>query len=94
MKCVTCHMIPSSGVYADGSCRRCGQKPIMESDSPFASFGVEKPLKNSLTIHVMFCDVCHYVWKAPTETTRCINCKGNGECARSLVSYKTEVRIT
>ena len=67
---------------------------LVEADSPFASFGVEKPLKTSLIIHVNFCDVCHHVWKAPKEATECINCKGNGPCARSLVSYQTEVRIT
>lgn len=66
----------------------------MHPDSPFASHATATPSKPSRTVHVNFCTVCHYVWKAPAAATRCINCKGNGECARSLVSYETEVPIT
>lgn len=67
---------------------------VMDPSSPFASQPATAPIKPSRAVHVNFCTVCHHVWKAPAAAKTCINCKGNGECARSLISYETEVRIT
>lgn len=66
----------------------------MDHDSPFASRKAARAIASTRTIHVNFCTVCHHVWKAPAASKTCINCKGNGECAKSLVSYQTEVPIT
>lgn len=64
----------------------------MDPDSPFRAMNeVRMPMNR--TIHVNFCDVCHHVWKAPAAATVCINCKGNGESARSLASYVGDVPI-
>lgn len=70
----------------------------MEPDSPFAGHATATPVKPSRIVHVNFCDVCHHVWKAPAAAISCINCKGinckgNGDCARSLVSYMAKARI-
>lgn len=70
---------------------------MMDPESPFANRPMsviinDRPKSNRI-VHVNFCEVCHYVWKAPAAAKTCVNCKGNGECARSLVSYKTEVFI-
>lgn len=66
----------------------------MERDSPFFARTTAERGKPSRIVHVNFCAVCHYVWKAPAAATTCVNCKGNGLTARSLVSYETEVPIT
>lgn len=66
----------------------------IDPSSPFASFKNAKSTGPSRIIHVNFCSACHHVWKAPAAATVCINCKGNGPTARSLVSYETEVPIT
>ena len=66
---------------------------MIDPDSPFAAHETRKPLKPSRRVHVNFCDVCHHVWKAPAAAKMCINCKGNGLTARSLVSYETEVPV-
>lgn len=66
----------------------------MDPSSPFAGMPTSTSTKPSRIIHVNFCAVCHHVWKAPSEAATCINCKGNGLTARSLVSYETEVPIT
>lgn len=63
----------------------------MDPNSPFAHFNNQESIGPTKTIHVNFCSVCHHVWKAPSAAKFCINCKGNGECARSLISYETEV---
>ena len=65
----------------------------MEPHSPFANFEHSKPIAPSRIIYVLFCDICHHVWKAPAEAKICINCIGNGETVRSLASYKTETPI-
>lgn len=67
---------------------------MMDPNSPFARFEKTEVKTQTRTIHVNFCTICHYVWKAPTAAKTCINCIGNGECATSLVSYETEVPIT
>lgn len=68
----------------------------MDEDSPFAR--LTEPAKTTIgdkrTIHILFCEVCHYNWKAPAETKTCINCKGNGETVRSLVSYEIDIPLT
>ena len=67
---------------------------MIDPASPFADRETTVPVTRTRLVHVNFCSVCHYVWKAPAEARTCINCKGNGLTARSLVSYETEVQIT
>lgn len=66
----------------------------MDPNSPFA--GMSKPQSNkSGQIHVLYCENCHYVWKAPAETKKCVNCRGYGDdTVRSLVAYKSGIPIT
>lgn len=66
----------------------------MDPSSPFARQPTFVPKCKPRTVHVNFCSACHYVWKAPAAATTCVNCKGNGESARSLVSYRSEVPLT
>lgn len=67
----------------------------MDPSSPFyrGKHLEPQPITTTRVVHVNFCSVCHYVWKAPAEARTCINCKGNGESAMSLVSYLTEVGV-
>ncbi len=68
---------------------------MIDPESPFAKLGHTAPERSARKIvHVNFCDVCHYVWKSPAAAKVCVNCKGNGESARSLVSYETDVPLT
>lgn len=65
----------------------------MDPESPFAGMTKPSPSKTG-KIHVLYCENCHYVWKAPAETTKCVNCKGYGEnTVRSLVSYRSGIPI-
>lgn len=67
----------------------------MDNDSPFAGHASAAPLAPGRTMHVLYCDICHHVWKAPAASTKCINCiQVNPNTARSLVSYETGVPIT
>lgn len=66
----------------------------MHEDSPFNLFEKPKPIAPSRIMYVLFCMVCHYVWKAPGETKQCMNCKGNGDSVTTLAKYQTEHPIT
>lgn len=65
----------------------------MDQDSPFASFGKPDAITPTRVVYVMFCVICHYVWKAPGVATACVNCK-NPDIPIELVHYDTEVPIT
>jgi len=61
----------------------------MDPRSPFSKFQAPNKIAPSGRVFVIFCEVCHYVWKAPAPTTQCINCT-NIDTAKCLVSYETE----
>lgn len=68
----------------------------MDHDSPFARHVKVEDIaqqKRSLTIHVLFCEICNHVWKAPSDTKKCTNCTNPGG-VRSLVSYISQTPIT
>jgi len=66
----------------------------VESNSPFADFETSNKIKHTTKIYVLYCIVCHHVWKAPAISITCINCKGNGDTARCLIEYDTEFKQT
>jgi len=63
---------------------------MIDSNSPFASFETSRKIKHTTRVYVLYCSVCHHIWKAPSISSKCINCKGNGDTARCLIDYDTE----
>lgn len=68
----------------------------MDPASPFRRMAQGPPRERPAqgVVHVNFCDICHYVWKAPAAAEWCVNCRQDRPTARSLVSYRTEAPIT
>src|SRR3990167_5559374 len=49
---------------------------LMEYDSQFKHLEQDFSIDSKyLIVHVNFCKICHYVWKAPKEAKQCVNCK-------------------
>ncbi len=67
----------------------------MDPSSPFAYRNEDtKTINPTTVVHVNFCKICHYVWKAPAAAVRCVNCIQEEDTAVSLIHYITEAPLT
>lgn len=66
----------------------------MDPTSPFASRDNSTPVTSTKIIHVNFCMHCHYLWKAPSEAEKCINCIQDIPLVVSLINYESEIPQT
>lgn len=65
----------------------------MDKDSPFFYLDEKREPAKQRRVHVLFCTMCHHVWKASGVSKNCLNCTNQGTVV-SLVKYETEMPIT